>query len=99
MPDVQIARHLSEVAAIHGRQAGEAAEHFLRAARRAILAEPADAVSLAHEALAVLDKFQLMDDSQLRTEANDVVAEAQAKRGLAVAPGAILTPAAEAAEA
>ncbi|MDQ1511778.1 MAG: hypothetical protein QOG50_3622, partial [Actinomycetota bacterium] len=90
VPDVQIARHFSAVAAMDGRHAPDAANHFLRAARRAIRTEPGDAVSLAHEALAVVDKFELVDDGQLRAEAGDIVAAAQRELSYAesqVAPG------------
>ncbi|MCU1427946.1 MAG: hypothetical protein JWL83_1946 [Actinomycetia bacterium] len=81
VPHVQIARHFSEVAAVHGRHADDAVDHFLRAATRAIRTEPSDAVNLAHEALKVLDTFELVDDAQLRGKAQAVVAEAQEELG------------------
>ena len=43
-------------------------------------------MSLAHEALAVLDKYELMDDGQLRSQASTVVAEAQVKLGVTGSP-------------
>ena len=76
-PTCRSARHLSEVAAVHGRHAKDAAEHFLRAAQRAVRSDARNAVSLAHEALAVLDKFHLVDDSQLRAQANQIVADSR----------------------
>lgn len=80
-PHLQIARHLAEVARIDaGRRAEDAAEHFLAAADRALKRVPADAVSFAHDALAILDKFELVNDSQLRTRAEDIVSEAQRLR-------------------
>jgi hypothetical protein len=90
-PDVQIARHFSEVAAAtDGRHAHDAALHFLRAARRAVKTEPGDAVSLAHEGLAVVDKFKLVDDGQFREDARSIVSDAQAQlSNLAFGPGVI----------
>ena len=89
-PDVQIARHFSQVAAAtDGRHAHDAALHFLRAARRAVKTEPGDAVNLAHEALAVVDKFNLVDDGQFRVEAKAIVSDAQTQlSNLATGPTA-----------
>lgn len=82
MPDVQIGRHLSEVAKTRDGQAADtAANHFILAADRAVATEPLDAVNLAHDALALLDKYELDDDPQLRRAAQDVVASAQERLG------------------
>lgn len=82
VPDVQIARHLSEVARTRGGQSADtAASHYIHGARRAIATEPLDAVNLAHEALALLDKFELVDDQQLRQAAHQVVKDAQDELG------------------
>jgi class 3 adenylate cyclase len=84
-PDVRIARHLTAVAeARQGYKADLAAQHFLSAARRSLRTHPQrevgsrGALDFAYDALSVLKKFELVDDEQLRTDARQVIQEAEA---------------------